>query len=597
MTVHFTSSAGKQTRAGRRRLEATISSVLAVIVLLPALHGRATDMQPQRDFAWSSIQAQAVPGPDNPKDQLTEKQKLVLKSLEKGVEHLRSTQTAQGTWSTGKQQHPVGYAAMPGLALLESGVPAQDAAVQKAAEFIRGASPKLEETYEIALAILFLNRLGDAKDVPLIRTLAYRLIAGQCPAGGWSYRCPILGPADEDLLLTFLKKNEPKFANTNALVVHPNLRALPKGMEALVDPVIRKERETALTAPIIKPDPEEKMTLPGIIPSDPRYDPKKSDPLPSTDPAKKPAAPTNSQPGPPPLQEGPVDAPKKEPAKKDPAKKDTPKPGSGSAGQKKEAQPVPVQPTAVPIQLWPTVPPYVKQMMIGAKANGWAMGQQIEDNSNTQFAILGLWAARKHGVPLALTLVRLDLRFRNSQLPDGAWAYHLPGFVGPDPKKTAKHQMGTPSMTCVGLIGLGVGHGVFQDAAVAAKKNPAPANYLFDPAIQKGLSALSRGVDPRINFEGARVNLYFFWSLERTMVMFHLPTLGGVDWHTWGTDVLLPRQTPRGSWSEGGYPGSSEPIDTSMAMLFLSRANLNRDLSESLRRYVVVLDPAMTKAP
>ena len=221
-------------------------------------------------------------------------------------------------------------------------------------------------------------------------------------------------------------------------------------------------------------------------------------------------------------------------------------------------------------------------MMIGARADVWAKGQQIEDNSNTQFAILGLWAARKYDVPMSLTLVRLDQRFRSSQLTDGGWGYYMPTY-NVDPK-SARLQMATPAMTCVGLMGLGVAHGAFQEAALAQKKNPAPPEYLYDPAVQKGLAALSKVVDPRITFAGTKVNLYYFWSLERVMVMYQLPTLGGADWHVWGTDILLGRQTSRGSWYEGGYFGSSEPIDTAMAMLFLSRANLNRDLSESLRR-------------
>src|SRR5262249_46856572 len=34
------------------------------------------------------------------------------------------------------------------------------------------------------------------------------------------------------------------------------------------------------------------------------------------------------------------------------------------------------------------------------------------DNSNTQFAMLALWAAQRHGVPLDRTLARVDRRFR-----------------------------------------------------------------------------------------------------------------------------------------------------------------------------------------
>ena len=64
----------------------------------------------------------------------------------------------------------------------------------------------------------------------------------------------------------------------------------------------------------------------------------------------------------------------------------------------------------------------------------------------------------------------------------------------------------------------------------------------------------------------------------------------------WKLRVCPPSpKTVNGSWAEHGYAGSSPPLDTSMALLFLSRANINRDLSESLRRYIVVFDPARDK--
>ena len=47
----------------------------------------------------------------------------------------------------------------------------------------------------------------------------------------------------------------------------------------------------------------------------------------------------------------------------------------------------------------------------------------MPDNSNTQFAALGLWVARRHGLPVDKALARLDRRFRASQSADGGWAY------------------------------------------------------------------------------------------------------------------------------------------------------------------------------
>ena len=54
-----------------------------------------------------------------------------------------------------------------------------------AAAFVRGWCLKIDTTYEIALSILFLDKLGEAKDRELIQKLALRLIAGQGPTGGW----------------------------------------------------------------------------------------------------------------------------------------------------------------------------------------------------------------------------------------------------------------------------------------------------------------------------------------------------------------------------------------------------------------------------
>ncbi|HMC89288.1 MAG TPA: hypothetical protein VKI17_07055, partial [Gemmataceae bacterium] len=45
------------------------------------------------------------------------------------------------------------------------------------------------------------------------------------------------------------------------------------------------------------------------------------------------------------------------------------------------------------------------------------------DNSNTQFAIIALWAARRQGVPVDKALANAATRFRTTQHPDGGWGY------------------------------------------------------------------------------------------------------------------------------------------------------------------------------
>ena len=83
----------------------------------------------------------------------------------------------------------------------------------------------------------------------------------------------------------------------------------------------------------------------------------------------------------------------------------------------------------------------------GGNLTGWGYGGETHpDNSNTQFALLGLWAARRHKVPVERSLEMADLRFQRSQNRDAGWGYHVGAGS-------------TPTMTCVGLLGLAMGHG------------------------------------------------------------------------------------------------------------------------------------------
>jgi hypothetical protein len=136
-----------------------------------------------------------------------EEQKNVNQAINQGVAYLKKTQLPSGAWVNANlevQPWPVGYTALGGLTLVECGVPAADPAIKKAAAFVRQRIPILRGTYEISLAILFLDRLGQSDDRKVIQTLALRLAAGQNPLGGWGYKCPLLQPAQEKKIIKFL---------------------------------------------------------------------------------------------------------------------------------------------------------------------------------------------------------------------------------------------------------------------------------------------------------------------------------------------------------------------------------------------------------
>ncbi len=207
------------------------------------------------------------------------------------------------------------------------------------------------------------------------------------------------------------------------------------------------------------------------------------------------------------------------------------------------------------------------------------------DNSNTQFATLGLWCARKHGVPVENAMRALDTRFRQNQGGDGGWCYS--GGVG-----------STPTMTCAGLIALAVTYGATESVLKSGSNVKAPAkkdnrpDLGDDNAVKAGLNYLGaciqggppNGKMPMRAFNNFLTgNLYFLWSLERVGVIYGLTTIGKQDWYEFGADALVNSQMADGSWNAIGYPGASPEISTPFALLFLNRANVARDLSASLK--------------
>ncbi len=398
-----------------------------------------------------------------------EERDRIKKAIERGVAFLRKSQLPEGTWKGGPA---VGLAALPGLTLLECGVPAGDPQVQKAAAYVRKGGPTLQKTYEIALAILFLDRLGEPADEGLIQSLALRLIGGQTAAGGWHYDCLPLSKEDEGKFLAALRETQPR--STGDLFV-----AGPDGR---------------------KPDW---------------------------------FAQGPDQPGP------PVDHAKV------------------LATLPRTLQHIPALQTPVPGKPFPA--------------------GDASDNSNTQFAALGLWVAGRHGIPIERALALLATRFRTSQAVDGGWNYSY------NPRGAS-----SAAMTGAGLIGLAMGHGlVANHTAPPADTGSQPTQRVApDASLAKGLTAIASHIGEVQEKRGRKgqhtINLYFLWTLERVAMLYNLPKVNGKDWYRWGAQELVELQKDQGNWDTAGYPGSGAVIDTSLALLFLQRANVAKDLTRKI---------------
>jgi hypothetical protein len=432
-----------------------------------------------------------------------EEQAKVDAATAKGLEYLRKQQAPQGYWPVHQNRgHEVAMASLPALTLLECGAPPDDPQVQRAAKFVRDNAARIATTYDISLAILFLDRLGDSADRGHIQSMALRLAAGQLADGGWTYNCQPLPPKDEAELLQILEQTQP--CNPLELFTGPDGKVMPE---------------------YITPRTGEKLPE-FVTPKDPGA--------------------TGSRPGDGADLKEPVDINK--------------------ALEKAS--------------------PRIKQIPSLKDRNGnhgFVPRNVGSDNSNTQFAILAVWVASRHGVPLERTVAMLVKRFRTSQDGQGRWGYHYTR-----PPATAADS--SPTMTVAGLLGLGAGHGMTAEA----RGNVSSLGGVQDSAIRAGFEALAPhigqplGSGPGAIGNSNTINLYFLWSIERVAVMYNLTKIGDKDWYRDWALALAGRQQGDGSWNVGGFHQTNPVLDTALALLFLRRANLAKDLSKKLENLIDV---------
>ncbi|MGO9464039.1 MAG: vWA domain-containing protein [Isosphaeraceae bacterium] len=195
-------------------------------------------------------------------------------------------------------------------------------------------------------------------------------------------------------------------------------------------------------------------------------------------------------------------------------------------------------------------------------ARRFALFSSVGDNSNTQFALLGLWAAGRHGFDPDAGLESIDRHFRSSQLDDGRWGYRL-GMGGAD------------AMTCAGLMGLAIA-AARPSLAERQTARARGAALAADPAFIAALKAV--GQDARQ--ASLQSDIYYLWSLERVCVALGLRTLDGFDWYAHGAQILTQRQENDGGWPHDRW---GRLPSTCLALLFLRKANLAFEIDRVLR--------------
>lgn len=176
------------------------------------------------------------------------------------------------------------------------------------------------------------------------------------------------------------------------------------------------------------------------------------------------------------------------------------------------------------------------------------------DNSNTQYAILGLRAAAMAGADIQpYVWMRAMTFWFGCQEPDGGWGYGHRIDSGRE-----------RSMTPAGIASVAI----CMEGLYGRK---AARRIMSQEAIKRGLV---RQGELLLQWGYSNVDHYTFYGVERACILTGTRLFNDYDWYRAGVRDLLRRQEDDGAWRKtGGINwGYGPAIDTSYALLFLKRA-------------------------
>ncbi len=212
------------------------------------------------------------------------------------------------------------------------------------------------------------------------------------------------------------------------------------------------------------------------------------------------------------------------------------------------------------------------QLRRGSLAGLWNYGVRDKagagDNSNTQFALYGLYAAARAGIPVRReTWDRSSDHFVELQNTDGGWGYQ-------------NHNPSTGSMTCGAIASLAL-----CDQMLVASRPPdgqiTPGDgdekkVRREIALKRGIGWMSRYFRIDTNpGQGGTWTLYYLFEMSRAGRLSGHAIFGRHDWYHEGASYLIDGQSLHdGSWQTSwGVPESDKIVATSFALLFLSAAS------------------------
>ncbi len=207
----------------------------------------------------------------------------------------------------------------------------------------------------------------------------------------------------------------------------------------------------------------------------------------------------------------------------------------------------------------------------------WLNAPSAPDLSNTQYAVLGLRAARHAGIetPDKLWLDVLDrtLSLQTDAAP-GANATRKSTRADPAGFRYAIGREPTISMTAAGVAVLGI----VREALGGRLRGE--RLLALERGIQGGVAWLDERFTPGKHPDGSDLwHYYSLYGIERIGTLLELPTLAGQDWYEVVASWLLRQQSDNGAWGiakpfgVASHHADQDEADTCFAILFLKRAS------------------------
>lgn len=178
------------------------------------------------------------------------------------------------------------------------------------------------------------------------------------------------------------------------------------------------------------------------------------------------------------------------------------------------------------------------------------------DNSNTQYALLGLRACLQAADIPKLPWQQSLAWFRKTQHGTGSWHY---GAFGKIPGYGSMTVGGAASVAiCMRALGM---NDELQLEKLKSQKE-----------IRAAMEWIGAQFSVTANPGNGTWVYYWLYGVERAGMILGVAEFGKHDWYKEGSEMLLAAQDPNGSWTSATDPQKNVDNDTCFAILFLRKA-------------------------